>query len=566
MVQRRTYRWLLAGVIVAVIGLLTVQIVLMEMAYRAADRAFGQNVNAALQTVAQRLETKEIVTTVLWVGEERVVQGGTPGKGNGTRIMMAVPHGMAMDPSAAGASVRFGADTCPIPPPTVRELREVHVTRTGPAKGNDRVRVTSSGTMAGRELPPGTSADDSVHFTFRFETSGDTLLRQVARGGTVEFGTPATGDRSRPALITRVINRLSGTERKPIQNRVDAAQLDSLLRAEFAANGVTLDHTFGVVRTGEDTLRIAGQGAVPADLLSTPYRTRLFPADILAPPSELLVTFSGARWYLLRQVGPYALATLLFAALIIWGTIHAFLTISRQERLSVHVRDFINNMVHEFKTPLSTITLAAEALVRPDVIGQRTRIRRYVHVIGEEAGRMRVGVSKILQMAVVEEGEYDLALKPVDIHALLDSVTAVFAVQVESRGGVLTMQKDGAPPFVTADTAHLTNILHNVLENAVKYTQETPAIDVRVQPAANTVTIRIADNGIGMAAGETARVFEKYYRVPTGNVHDVKGFGLGLAYVRLMMTAMQGTVALESAPGKGTTVLLTLQRAQEGGA
>ena len=154
----------------------------------------------------------------------------------------------------------------------------------------------------------------------------------------------------------------------------------------------------------------ASPGRVPpAELFASPFRTRLFPADVLAPRSDLLVSFPGPRWYLLAQIGPYAFATLLFAAIIIAGFVYAFRTIARQQRLSAQVRDFINNMVHEFKTPLSTITLAAEAVVRPDVIGQRTRIRRYVNVIGEETERMRNGVSKILQMAVVEEGEYDLS-------------------------------------------------------------------------------------------------------------------------------------------------------------
>jgi two-component system phosphate regulon sensor histidine kinase PhoR len=220
-------------------------------------------------------------------------------------------------------------------------------------------------------------------------------------------------------------------------------------------------------------------------------------------------------------------------------------------------------MVHEFKTPLSTITLAAEAVVRPDVIGQRTRIRRYVSVIGEETERMRNGVSKILQMAVVEEGDYELSLVPLDLHALLEKAASAFAVQVESRGGTLTLQTESTPLTVTADALHLTNIVHNILENAVKYTPGVPEIIIRTAVSSGVVAIRISDNGIGMGAGETGRVFEKYYRVSTGNLHDVKGFGLGLAYVRLMVTAMKGTVGIESEPGKGTTVIVSLPGAPE---
>jgi two-component system phosphate regulon sensor histidine kinase PhoR len=298
-------------------------------------------------------------------------------------------------------------------------------------------------------------------------------------------------------------------------------------------------------------------------VLRSPYRTRLFPADILAPPNDLLVMFPHEQWYLLGTIGPYGFATLLFAALIIFGSVHAFRTIVRQERLSVQVRDFINNMVHEFKTPLSTITLAAEAMVRPDVIGQRTRIRRYSGVIGEETARMKDQVGKILQMAVVEEGDYELTLVPLDMHALLEQVSSVFAVQVESRGGSLTLNAEPSGLTVMGDAMHLTNVVHNILENALKYTSGAPAIGIQAGITDGSVEVRISDNGIGMTATETERVFEKYYRVPTGNLHDVKGFGLGLAYVRLMVLAMHGTVSLESTPGQGTTVIMTIPRQEE---
>ena len=374
MANKRTYLWLLAGTIIAVIGLLAIQVVLIDTAYRAADRAFGQNVNAALQTVAQRLETREIVTTVLWVGETRST-GENPGQDPGApRIMMALPHGAVPD-SIGGARVSIGSAGEGGQPAMVRQLHEVNVTRVGTPSLPERVRLTT--VQGGSPSAParGSSGADSVRFSFRFESTADTMIRKVVQGDSITINTPRPGDHTRNALITRVIDRLSGAERTPIQKRIDAAQLDSLLRSELRANGIHLDFVFGVTEHGEDTLRIAGTGATRDDLLASPYRTRLFPADILAPRSDLMVSFPGARWYLAGQIGPYALATLLFAAIIVLASLSAFRTITRQQRLSTQVRDFINNMVHEFKTPLSTITLAAEAVVRPDVIGQRARIQ-----------------------------------------------------------------------------------------------------------------------------------------------------------------------------------------------
>jgi signal transduction histidine kinase len=543
--DRRTYRWLPGAIVIAVLGLLVIQIILIDGAYRAADKAFAQNVNAALQTVAQRLETREIVTTVLWVGAGRgPFSPSDPGEWR-SRVMMAAPHGKIQD-SCAGPIVGIVGMSGTHPDSSVRELREVHVTGVGRAAGKESVRVSSSRVTGLHQTAVGTSGTDSTRFSFRFETTNDSLLMNVTGGDTANIVT-SSGARTRSALITRVIDRLSGAERKPIQQRVSASQLDSLLRANLRENGITLDFTFGVAVPGEDSLRVAGPGAMNFAVLRSPYRTRLFPADILAPPNDLLVMFPREQWYLFGKVGPYAFATLLFAALIIFGSAHAFRTIARQERLSTQVRDFINNMVHEFKTPLSTITLAAEAMVRPDVIGQRVRIRRYSGVIEEETARMKDQVSKILQMAMVEEGDYELRLVPLDMLALLEQVASVFAVQVESRG----------------DAMHLTNVVHNILENALKYTPGPPDIQIRAGIRGDRIEVRFADNGIGMTASEAEKAFDKYYRVPTGNLHDVKGFGLGLAYVRLMVHAMKGTVAIESTPGKGTTVILGLPR-QEG--
>lgn len=560
MTQAWTYRFLLAGTIVAVLGLLTIQVVLIDMAYRAADRAFQQNANAALQTVAQGLEAQEIVMTVVWANDDTSTGVRAATFQRPQRVFMRfvqTAKGDSIVPRPEGHSPADTSASGSLP-------RRVHIVQAD--QGSLREEVILDTVYRGAVRTGGriSSGKEAQRYSFSYQTDGDSLRLHMAGTGNTETTVSTSGPGVRRALVSRVIDRLATVDHQPIQQRITAGQLDTLLRRNLRENGITLDPTFGVMSAGEDTLRIAGPGADRAELAGSPLRTRLFPADVLAPRSDLLVSFPAQRWYLLGQIGPYAVATLLFAAVIIAGFVYAFRTIARQQRLSVHVRDFINNMVHEFKTPLSTITLAAEAVVRPDVIGQRTRIRRYVNVIGEETERMRNGVSKILQMAVVEEGDYELSLVPLDLQVLLEKAASAFAVQVESRGGTLTLLTGATPATVTADALHLTNIVHNILENAVKYTPGVPEITIRTGEASGMVTIRISDNGIGMAAGEAQRVFDKYYRVSTGNLHDVKGFGLGLAYVRLMVTAMKGTVAIESEQGRGTTVIVSLPGGAEG--
>lgn len=557
MTKRRTERLIPAAIVVAVFGILAVQVVLIDMAYRAADRAFGQNVQAALQAVAQELEARELVTTFLLVQpDSHATSAGDSAVWTGqTRVAWRVAPQGTDGPDSAGLTNELKTRWLQYSNQSPQRLEVTSVGTTATRCMADTVLggMSEAGRHAAR--PAGRSQEGAVRY--HYETTNESLHVDMTGTGAITVMASQPGRERRTALITRFIDRLQASEREPVTARLSAGRLDSLLHAGLVKNSITLPYTFGVAVAGADTLAIAGPGATGA-VLASPYRTRLFPADILAQQSELYVAFPGEGWYLFRQVGPYAVATLVFAALIILGAVSAFRTIARQERLSAQVRDFINNMVHEFKTPLSTITLASEAIVRPDVIAQRTRIRRYTGVIREETARMRDQVAKILQMAVVEEGDYELTLKPLDLHALLGQAAGVFAIQVESRGGSLTVRPDAGRATVRADAMHLTNIVHNILENALKYTQGAPVITVVTASGADTVVTRFTDNGIGMTAEDARRVFDKYFRVPKGNIHEVKGFGLGLAYVRLMVTAMGGTVGVESTPGAGTTIIVTL--------
>jgi signal transduction histidine kinase len=233
-------------------------------------------------------------------------------------------------------------------------------------------------------------------------------------------------------------------------------------------------------------------------------------------------------------------------------------TIRRQQQLASSMVEFINNMTHEFKTPLSTVKLAAEAIQRHDVIGRKTKVLQYNRMVAEEAQRMKRQVDRILDLAQLEEGDVELSFSRVDLHALLSEASRTFAMQVEARGGRLTLRRDAASATVQGDPVHLLNILHSLLDNANKYSPDAPDILVATANEGDLVVITIADRGIGIPADHQKRVFEKYYRVPTGKLHDVKGFGIGLSYVKLMVEAHHGTVQLQSHPGRGTTVVLRL--------
>ena len=253
-------------------------------------------------------------------------------------------------------------------------------------------------------------------------------------------------------------------------------------------------------------------------------------------------------------------ATAVLTLIIVWGFVYAVRTILLQKRMAGLMTDFVNNMTHEFKTPISTVALAVEAIARPEVTGQKDKVLQYNKVIRDETTRLRRQVEKILEMATLERGEYELHIEPVDVHALIREASTGLALQIAQRGGTLTLALEADDPTVLADKVHLTNIVNNLLDNANKYSSGPPAITMQTTVRDHRFVLTVSDKGIGIPPEHVARVFEKYYRVPTGNRHDVKGFGLGLSYVKMMLEARGGTTSLQSSPGVGTVVEVTLEQ------
>jgi len=231
-------------------------------------------------------------------------------------------------------------------------------------------------------------------------------------------------------------------------------------------------------------------------------------------------------------------------------------TIVVQRRTARQMVDFINNMTHEFKTPISTVALACEAILRPDVIGDTGRVRRFSGMIMEENRRMRHQAEKILQMAALEEKQGRLKLTELDVHDVITSAMENIALQVEQRGGQITCDLKATRRVMMADEVHLIGVFHNLLDNANKYSPETPQITVITEDSGDGLEIIIADRGLGLSSDDRKKIFDKYYRVTRGNVHDVKGFGLGLSYVDLIVRAHGGRISVESEPAKGTRMVL----------
>jgi two-component system, OmpR family, phosphate regulon sensor histidine kinase PhoR len=273
-----------------------------------------------------------------------------------------------------------------------------------------------------------------------------------------------------------------------------------------------------------------------------------------APFQETLyLYFEEDNNYILRQLGWIIAASIIFTIIIISAFALTVRQMFAQKKLSEIKSDFINNMTHELKTPLATISLAIDALTNEKVIHDTEKIRYYSAMIKDENKRMNKQVEKILQAARIERQEIKLNLQTLNAHDIIHKVADNLSLQIQERQGTLTLKLAAHRHLINADDVHFSNIIFNLLDNAIKYSNDQPRIEVETLNQGGMLAIRVKDNGIGMNKETQARVFEKFYRAHTGNLHNVKGFGLGLSYVKAMAEAHGGKVKVESTPGKGST-------------
>ena len=282
----------------------------------------------------------------------------------------------------------------------------------------------------------------------------------------------------------------------------------------------------------------------------------------LAKEEFLIVIVPHQRSIILREITWFILGAILFTIIITTAFFLTIRTLLRQKKLSEIKSDFINNMTHEFKTPLATISLAVDALKNEKVSADKEKTNYFTAVIKEENKRMNKQVETILQAALLDKQEVQLNLKKLSAHELITSALNNIALPVNEKAGKLEVSLEAQKDTIMADEVHFTNLINNLLDNAVKYSNEGLVIKLHTCNIGNTLKIKIEDNGIGMNKETLSRIFEKFYRAHTGNIHNVKGFGLGLSYVKTMVDAHKGTIKAESTLGKGSSFQIIMPLAR----
>lgn len=341
---------------------------------------------------------------------------------------------------------------------------------------------------------------------------------------------------------------------KCLRERVVKDQVEKLLDEELQQEGITTPFQYAVFDNWSPGMLIGNMTVTKEEAQALNfYSIPLFPNDLYENSGILIVNFPNKSNYIFQSMWVMLSATIAFILIILMSFGGSFYIIYRQKKLDELKTDFINNMTHEFKTPVATISLASQMLKNPKVHENKEKVLNYSNIIDEENKRLSGHIENVLQVARLDRGEYKLNQDPINLNDLLNDIADSLELRIQNENGELLRKLNAQKADIVGDTFHLTNALYNIFDNAIKYKKEEHLkITVSTQNNNKGVIVTIIDEGIGIAKDAQKRIFEKFYRVPTGNIHNVKGFGLGLSYVKVIVDAHNGEIKVDSEPNKGS--------------
>ncbi|WP_421892350.1 sensor histidine kinase [Marinoscillum sp.] len=514
--KRSTLRWVVTLMSLALLGLIGFQWYWIDSVIRANEERFKKDVIEALHTVSEKLEKQE----ALYAFNQSVYFSRTYG-GTQSYQFRAAPQGT--------------------------DAVVIKDTLRNDAMGFDIIFDFQVGSSDGRDIP---DMSDRKHQVWQHQAEMKDAERQLLE----ERLERAT---RKSEMVFQVLENMLVPDRS-IMARFNPQQLDSLLSSEFAERGIDISFDYAIVSPISERFLLVDNRASKKALEKSELKASLFPNDLVGEQNWLVVDFPEKQQFLLRKIW-LTMASSGFLILVIVGSFgYSIRTILRQKKLSEMKNDFINNMTHELKTPIATISLACEALSDKEINQMQGMQDRYLAMISDENKRLGEQVERVLQMAALDRNDIELKSESLNLLELVERAVEKTALQVEARSGQIKVIDNADNKLVFGDKTHLTNILVNLLDNANKYSASAPEIMIRLYNKAGDIAVAVQDRGIGMTKEATTHIFQKFYRVPTGNIHNVKGFGLGLAYVKNMVELHQGTISVESEPGKGSKFTITL--------
>ncbi|WP_417291430.1 sensor histidine kinase [Corallibacter sp.] len=386
---------------------------------------------------------------------------------------------------------------------------------------------------------------------------------KVLRGSAVE----KNSNKSLSAMLVEMGNISKGEKvfyedfyksiafRTPLHKRVTVKEIKRLLSKKLKEDEIEGDYQFAIYSNGLAT-KVQSENFELQK--SSTFSVPIFQNENDSNNYRLLLNFPTRNMFLQSSIIKMTLLSIIFTSIIIIAYTSALMQLLKQRKISEIKTDFINNMTHEFKTPIATINLALDAIRNPKIIEDKEKVMRYLKMIKDENKRMHAQVENVLRISKLEKNELNISKERVELHDLLEDAITHVELIVEDRAGFVKTHLNAEKHSVLANETHFTNVLVNILDNAIKYSPEAPKIDVYTENVGNNIIIKIKDQGSGMSKAAQKRVFEKFYREHTGNIHNVKGHGLGLAYVKRIVEDHQGHISVESEKDKGSTFIIKL--------
>jgi hypothetical protein len=432
------------GVIVALVvaalgGLIALQVSLLDYAMTLKEQAFRRNVMAALGQVSHGLETGEAIMVVFaadTANQLRIEARMDVGSDSDGHTARSFDRRVTASDSGAAASLPVWTEGDSLFY-EVTSPQKVHLKMLDPRTGADTVFVDTFQMPGVYCLPLAQDSATGQKYFWHYETDSNSTLFRAGGGMKKTILSYSSSDSGKYNFVTNVVQNLVNEEFEPIEARLDSLNVDSIIAHTLSDNGIDLEYAYGVMTGLDDSLRIAKPQQYASELRTSEYKVPLFPHDVFASRANLALYFPGRTVFLWRQMGPLMGATVILMLIIIWCFVYTIRTILRQRRFAGMMVDFINNMTHEFKTPISTVALAAEAIRRGDVVSDPNKVRRYTEMIESENRRMRNQAEKILQMAALEKDEVELSFSDVDLHELVRAAVAAADLQVGKRGGTI---------------------------------------------------------------------------------------------------------------------------------
>ncbi len=431
------------------------------------------------------------------------------------------------------------------------------------------IQSVANGTIDGLE------EEVEIHFDTTFSISenkkeGITKISVITNGkstdSTIQYQVTHREDASveRKIQVTNSAgyNQFISFRMKEIMSGLDHADdyedLDTLLRKELAQQGIHVPYKIGIWNASKKQMAYKSPDFTFNDSCEDGYHVLLSGHSNFKDKQYLHVNFPNRTGYVLGQISFVLASSLLLIGILLTCFWIALSTILKQKKISEIKNDFINNMTHEFKTPITNVSLALEALLNFGVKNDEAKAERYMKIAQNENQRLASQVDKVLQIARLDKKDFNLKIKPVNLHEIINEVVRNFKVQIENRGGKITEDLLAKQVQIQADEIHLTNVLVNLLDNANKYSPNQPDIYLKTETTEHGIKITVADKGIGISSEHLKDIFNKFYRVPTGNIHNVKGFGLGLNYVKNIVEKHGGIIQAYSQPNHGTRFEISL--------